>query len=113
MYYKCCDCDIMTDDAWINLETDVQHESDWWTRYPTSTQLGIVKQANLNIVMSRKRAIRHCERYSSSTASEWIKNNSELISNAYVHGMGINNSRHSESQKPKIPQRFWNSSTQN
>lgn len=76
----------MTDDVWLNVETREQRERWLWTKNLTVGRLGFVKQADINIVMSRKNGGRLCgNAWSWRYIQNWIKNNSEIVSNAYRH----------------------------
>lgn len=79
----------MTDDKWINVETEEQREGkgvyEWWTE-ESKTRLGTVKHAGVNIVLSRsvgRRENRICADTELSKLS-WLQKKSDVISNAYV-----------------------------
>ncbi|KAH7701579.1 hypothetical protein AAVH_31282 [Aphelenchoides avenae] len=71
---------MRTDDKWIDVETVEQSGASWWTANDTKAQLGIVKSAGVNIVLFRERGGRQCGDHMHS-GFEWIKNNSQVISN--------------------------------
>lgn len=86
VYYNCDDCEMRTDDKWIDVETVEQSGASWWTANDTKAQLGIVKSAGVNIVLFRERGGRQCGDHMHS-GFEWIKNNSQVISNTYVQAL--------------------------